>query len=69
VKKRDQAQLIADITSLGEQFDPILERCSQKLLRLQQGSSGATLEDAWALRQEAGKTQEQISVRIAREIS
>jgi hypothetical protein len=66
VKKLDPGQAIADITSLCTEFGPILERSCQELLRLQQQSSGAMLEDTWALRQESGKAEEQIRVRIGR---
>jgi hypothetical protein len=66
MKKPDQGQLIADITSLRELFGPILERERQELLRLQKEPPNATLEDAWALRQEAHKAREQIRGRIAR---
>jgi hypothetical protein len=66
VNKLDQAQLIAATTRFRTEFEPILARGRQEVLRLQQVSSGATLEDAWALRQEAGKAQEKIRFRIGR---
>jgi hypothetical protein len=64
VKNQDQSQRIAKVLSVCEQFEPILERELGELRRLQEQSSGATLEDAWTLRQRVEKAQKQIRMHM-----